>query len=150
LSGVSGILPPRADTWESRDLPVLRAAVELHEESGRRLRTSAIEKATGFDKETVQRALRALYRERYFEEATGRYGGEIIFVGEPTGEALRHAEQWPSPEVQLRKLIAAFELSPLMIRVMRKNAAAQGRSGSGWPQRCLKSPSAHSAARAET
>ena len=42
-----------ADTWESRDLPVLKAAVEIYEESGRRLRPSAIEKATGFDKETV-------------------------------------------------------------------------------------------------
>ena len=98
-----------ADTWESRDLPVLKAAVELYEESGRRLRASAIEKATGFDKETVQRALRALYREPYFEEATGSFGGEIIFVGEPTGEALRVAGQWPSPEVQLQRLIAAFE-----------------------------------------
>lgn len=77
-----------AETWESRDLPVLKAAVELCEESGRRLRPSAIETATGFDKDTVQRALRALYREPYFEEATGSFGGEIILVGKPTGEAL--------------------------------------------------------------
>jgi hypothetical protein len=98
-----------ADTWESRDLPVLKAAVELYEESGRRLRASAIEKVTGFDKETVQRALRALYREPYFEKATDSFGGEIIFVGEPTGEALRVAGQWPSPELQLQRLIEAFE-----------------------------------------
>lgn len=101
--------PTMADTWESRDLPVLKAAVELYEESGRRLRPSAIEKATGFDKETVQRALRALYREPYFEESTGSFGGEIILVGEPTGDALRVAGQWPSPEAQLQRLIAAFE-----------------------------------------
>ncbi len=97
------------DTWETRDLPVLKAAVELYEESGRRLRPRAIEDATGFDKETVQRALRALYRQPYFEESTGSFGGEIILVGEPTGEALRVAGQWPSPEVQLQRLIAAFE-----------------------------------------
>lgn len=97
-----------ADTWESRDLPVLKAAVELHEETGRRQRASAIEKATGFDRETVQRALRALYREPYFEEATDS-GGGIFLVGAPTGEALRIAGQWPSPTVQLQRLIEAFE-----------------------------------------
>ena len=57
----------------------------------------------------MQRAPRALYREPYFEEATGSFGGEIVFVGESTGEGLRVAGQWPSPEVQLQKLIAAFE-----------------------------------------
>lgn len=107
--GVSGILPGMADTWESRDLPVLKAVVELYEESGRRVHLSAIENATGFNKETVQRALRALYREPYFEEATGSFGGEILVVGEPTGKALRVAGQWPSPELQLQNLIAAFE-----------------------------------------
>lgn len=85
------------------------SGIRLYEERGRRLRASAIEQATGFDKETVQRALRALYRQPYFEEATGSFGGEIILVGEPTGEALRVAGQWPSPEAQLQKLIAAFE-----------------------------------------
>lgn len=105
----SGILPVMADTWESRDLPVLKAAVDLYEQSGRRLRASAIENVTGLDKDTVQRALRALYRQPYFEEATGSFGGEIIFVGEPTGEALRVAGQWPSPEMQLQRLIEAFE-----------------------------------------
>ena len=81
------------DTWESRDLPVLRAAVELYEERGHRIRAREIERATGLDKETVQRALRALYREPYFERATDSFGGEIVFVGEPTGEALRVAGQ---------------------------------------------------------
>ena len=109
MSEVSGILHYMAATWESRDLPVLKAVVDFYEESGRGPRANAIEKATGFDKETVQRALRVLYREPYFEEATRSFGGEILLVGEPTGEALRVAGQWPSPEAQLQKLIAAFE-----------------------------------------
>lgn len=97
------------DTWESRDLPVLRATVQLHEERGHPIRAREIERATGLDRETVQRALRALRREPYFEKATDSFGGEIIFVGEPTGEALRVAGQWPSPELRLQRLIEAFE-----------------------------------------
>lgn len=61
------------------------------------------------DPTALTRALRALYCEPYFEKATDSFGGEIIFVGEPTGEALRVAGQWPSPELQLQRLIEAFE-----------------------------------------
>ncbi|MFN3002213.1 hypothetical protein [Mycolicibacterium wolinskyi] len=42
-----------ADTWESRDLPVLKAAVELYEEEGLGPTASDIEARTGFDEETV-------------------------------------------------------------------------------------------------
>lgn len=98
------------DTWSSRDLPVLRALVQIYENTGRTMiRASDIENATGFDKDTTQRALRALSREPYFEEAKGSWGGGILFVGAPTGDALRLAGQWPTPENQLERLIAAFE-----------------------------------------
>jgi len=98
-----------ADTWQSRDLPVLRAVVDFYEEKGRCVRARTLEAVTGFDKETVQRALRVLYREPYFEVATSSFGGEILLVGKPTGAALRVVGQWPSPEVQLERLIKAFE-----------------------------------------
>lgn len=97
------------DTWTNRDLPVLRAAVELYEEHGRGPRVSAIEARTGFDTDTVQRALRALYTEPFFEKSAGSWGGGMIMVGAPTSEALRVAGQWPSPEGQLERLIAAIE-----------------------------------------
>lgn len=96
------------DTWMSRDLPVLRAAVDLFEETGRGPNASAIEAATGFDEDTVQRALRALYTEPYFER--GVEGDDQIFaVGNPTSAALRVAGNWPSPEVQLERLITALQ-----------------------------------------
>jgi len=47
---------------------------------------------------TVQRALRALYTEPYLEEGRSAFGGKILSVGVPTGEALRVAGAWPSPE----------------------------------------------------
>lgn len=98
-----------ADTWESRDLPVLRAAVEVYDQNGRNASATELEAACGFDKDTVQRALRALYREPFFEKGLTTWGGDILAVGPPTSAALRVAGQWPSPEVQLERLIAALQ-----------------------------------------
>lgn len=109
LSAAFGILPPMPATWESRDLPVLKAAVELYEEKGRGPRVSAIEERTGFDHDTVQRALRVLYTEPYFEQVRTASGAGFIVVGKPTSAALRVAGQWPTPETQVERLIAAFE-----------------------------------------
>jgi hypothetical protein len=97
-----------ADTWESRDLPVLRAAVELFDQTGRNPSAAELEATCGFDKDTVQRALRALYREPFFEEGMTDWSGNILAVGPPTSAALRVAGQWPSPEVQLDRLIGAL------------------------------------------
>lgn len=100
------------DTWSDRDLPVLRAVVDIFEQTGRELiRVSELEKATGFDEETVQRAARALNREPYFELKGEFFGGGFMGVGAPTGDALRTAGQWPTPEAQLERLIAAIEQS---------------------------------------
>lgn len=104
-----GILPRMPSTWESRDLPVLKAAVELYEEKGRGPRVSAIAARTGFDQDTVQRALRLLYTEPYFEEVSTASGVGFIIVGKPTSAALRVAGQWPTPETQVERLIAAFQ-----------------------------------------
>src|SRR3954447_4431258 len=71
------------DTWTARDLPVLRAVVDIYEETGRSvIRASDIESAVGMDKATVQRALRALNSQpSFFEKVTGALGGEILMVG---------------------------------------------------------------------
>lgn len=98
-----------ADTWDSRDLPILRAAVELYDQTGRNPSAAELGAACGLDKDTVQRALRALYREPFFEEGVTSWGGGILAVGPPTSAALRVAGQWPSPEVQLDRLIAALQ-----------------------------------------
>lgn len=104
-----GILRHMPDTWESRDLPVLKAAVEIFDRTGRGSSAAELGAACGFDKGTVQRALRALYREPFFEEPRQAFSGDILAVGRPTSAALRVAGQWPTPETQLERLIAAFE-----------------------------------------
>lgn len=97
------------DTWTNRDLPVLKAVVELYEETGRGPRVSDVARKVDFDEPTVQRALRALYTEPFFEKGMGSSQKQLIFVGKPTSAALRIAGQWPTPETQLDRLIVAFE-----------------------------------------
>ncbi|WP_254358677.1 hypothetical protein [Mycolicibacterium peregrinum] len=70
---------------------------------------TAIEARTGFDNDTIQRALRVLYTEPYFEEVSTASGIGWIIVGKPTSAALRVAGQWPTPENQVERLIAAFQ-----------------------------------------
>ena len=49
------------DTWNTRDLLVLQAVVDIYEDSGTYLtRAIAIERRTGVDHDTVQRALQVL------------------------------------------------------------------------------------------
>lgn len=110
MSVGGGILPDMTDdTWTNRDLPVLKAAVDLYDRTGSYPMAYQLGAACGFDEDTVQRALRALYREPFFEEGMNTASGKILGVGPPTGAALRVAGQWPSPEIQLERLIAAFE-----------------------------------------
>lgn len=97
------------DTWSARDLPVLRAIVEIYDSTGREnIRTRDIVSATGFDVETVQRAVRALHREPYLVGGTESSQQGYVFVGIPTGDALRVAGLWPTPEAQLERLITAL------------------------------------------
>ncbi|MBW0016393.1 MAG: hypothetical protein JO236_02420 [Mycobacterium sp.] len=98
------------DTWTHRDLPVLRAAVKIYGSGTRsNIRVSDIERAVDLDSQTVQTALRFLHAEPYFQEY-GSVEGQTgyAFIGAPTGDALRVAGAWPSPETLLERLIAAF------------------------------------------
>jgi hypothetical protein len=96
-------------TWTNRDLPVLKAAVKLYETTGRaRIPVTDIAAAVGFDKESTLRAIRALYRQPYFEEGVTSGQGDFVWVGPPTGEALRAAGQWPTAENLLERLVAAL------------------------------------------
>jgi hypothetical protein len=99
------------DTWNARELPVLQAVVDIYDESGSYLtRATSIERRTGFDHDTVQRALRRLNSQpSSFEKVVEASGGQVIMVGPPTAEALRVAGAWPSPEVLLRRLISSLE-----------------------------------------
>jgi hypothetical protein len=100
------------DTWTNRDLPVLKAAVEIFDNTTRsNIPASDIERAVGFGNAAVQQALRLLHtKPPYFEEEGSlRAHGGWIYVGPPTGDALRMAGKWPTPENLLDRLIAALE-----------------------------------------
>jgi len=97
------------DTWLDRDLPVLRAAVEVFERESDPMDADDIAAEAGLDAETVQRALRALSTEPFFEQGQETANGDILWVGKPTGQALRVAGQWPSPETLLDRLLTALD-----------------------------------------
>jgi hypothetical protein len=101
-----------SDTWTNRDLPVLRAIVDLWEEQDEDeggIEPWEIARRTGLDKETVRKALRTLNLQPYFEDAQVVGSGDIWMVGAPTADALRIVGQWPSPEVLLNRLIAELQ-----------------------------------------
>lgn len=98
------------DRWNERDLPVLKAVVEIFDRTGRSVISARnIESEVGLDKESVQRALRALNTEPYFEKMNEAFGGEVLSVGAPTSEALRTAGMWPTPENLLARLVEELE-----------------------------------------
>lgn len=100
------------DTWTNRDLPVLKAVVDIFEgDDDDNIDPDEIARRTGFDDDSVQHALRALYKHPYLERDSGLSdaNGRVVFVGEPTGDGLRAAENWPSPEGIVDRLVAAIE-----------------------------------------
>lgn len=98
------------DTWFDRDLPVLDAAIRIYDRTGRAMiRAADLERASGLDCQTVQQALRALHAEDYFEKVARAFGGHVLGVATPTGEARRAVEAWPSGEVLTKRLVDALE-----------------------------------------
>lgn len=97
------------DTWLERDLPVLRAAIAVFERDGDPMDIDDIAAEAGFDTDTTQRALRALCTEPFFSDGRETGNGDILWVGKPTGAALRVAGQWPTPELLLERLVTALE-----------------------------------------
>jgi len=99
------------DTWTNRDLPVLKAVVDIFEDNDEDgIDAGEIVRRTGLDA-AVQRALRALYKHPYLERDSGMSdgSGRVLYAGEPTGDSLRAAENWPSPQGIIDRLVAALE-----------------------------------------
>lgn len=95
-------------TWEERDLPVLRAALAIIEESDHGLaREEEIQQQTGFDQRTTQRALQALVDGFFFASVMETDWG-IHGVGKPTAQARQAAGLWPTPESLADRLVAAL------------------------------------------
>lgn len=100
------------DTWVTRDLPVLRAVVQLYEDDENSeywIDVFDIVQKTGLAEEVVQRALRALKSSpSYFDDVSEHQRG-IDAVGPPTAAARRAVGAWPSPENVVERIVAALE-----------------------------------------
>jgi hypothetical protein len=100
-----------ADTWNDRDLPVLRAVVELDEREGRPVTAEDVRFVTGFDPNTVESALRALAGEtnpRYFDRTHGALGDPTLWVTNVTGHARRTVGAWPTAETLADRILAGL------------------------------------------
>ncbi|MGW0502188.1 hypothetical protein [Micromonospora sp. NPDC003241] len=127
-------------TWEGRDLPVLRAIVELTEEGITSIAPGAIAKKIDMDRRDVDLALRALATEQppfFGHSVTRGFGGlnDIDRILLPTGHALRTVGAWPKPENRVDQLIDALRLAadreadPEQRSALRKTAAYVGGVG---------------------
>ena len=101
------------DTWATRDLPVLKAVVELFDGGEWRVGGAQVAERTGLAEDVVQRAFFALANEdpplfKYIDTSS-LAGPEIGWVYEPSGEARRRVGAWPTPESLADRLVQAMD-----------------------------------------
>jgi hypothetical protein len=100
---------PLADTWDSRDLPALRAIVQLFDASEYNdVRPEEIERESGLTNAQVNRAAVALHDDGLIE-MTSAGPGELLWVTKVSGEARRMVGAWPTAESGVDRLVAALE-----------------------------------------
>jgi hypothetical protein len=101
-----------ANTWEARDLPVLRAIVEMSDEGVWHVEPDQIAERTDLGAETVQVALWALACEDppFFDyiNLSGLNDKAIGGIQNPTGHARRTVGTWPKPEDRIEQMIAVL------------------------------------------
>lgn len=86
------------DMWHQRDLPVLQAIVRLKDENpGQPIPRKPVEELTGFDAETVRRAVFSLMDEPFLETG-GTLADHHEHIKRVTGNGKRAAEFWPTPD----------------------------------------------------
>jgi hypothetical protein len=86
------------DMWYQRDLPVLQAIVQLKDENpGQPIPRKQVEGATGFDADTVRRAVHSLADEPYIE-TDGSLADFHEYIKRANGNGKRAAEFWPTPD----------------------------------------------------
>ncbi|MEE6311025.1 hypothetical protein V1634_29725 [Plantactinospora veratri] len=93
--------------WDTTDFPVLKAAVDLCNESRGDAAVGAIVARTGLDQQTVMASLRRLEAEHppFFEKMHKMSFGGVSHVFQPTGHAQRTIKAWPKAEDKLEELI---------------------------------------------
>ena len=97
---------PLADTWFTRDLPVLRAIARLIDEPphGSAPYLGAVVPASGLPKPQVVSAANALVTAGYCEALTN-HAGEIVRFTAVSGEARRLTGLWPTPQSEWERLV---------------------------------------------
>jgi hypothetical protein len=101
---------PLADTWFSRDLPVLRAIVRLIDEPphGSAPYLGAVAPASGLPKPQVVSAANALVTAGYVEALTN-HAGDIVRFTAVSPEARRLTGLWPTPQGEWDRLLEQLE-----------------------------------------
>jgi hypothetical protein len=100
---------PLDDTWEGRDLPVLREAVRgADAEPNVGIRFEAISAATGLSVDDVYRAARAL-EDAGFVTVHGVIPPHASRINHVSAEARQITGAWPTPEHALDRMVAALE-----------------------------------------
>lgn len=103
---------PLADTWDWRDLPVLRAIVQELDSTMEPVMLPTIGALTGLDGDDVKRAVLALDRAGLITASwTEAGGGEkfVHFVRDVGATAFSLVGAWPSPDTGVDRMIAALE-----------------------------------------
>ena len=97
---------PLADTWFTRDLPVLRAIVRLIDEPphGSAPYLGAVVPASGLPKPQVVSAANALVTAGYAEALTN-HNGDIVRFTAVSPEARRLAGLWPTPQGEWDRML---------------------------------------------
>jgi hypothetical protein len=101
---------PLADTWFTRDLPVLRAIARLIDEPphGSAPYLGAVAPASGLPKPQVISAANALATAGYVETLTN-HNGEIVRFTAVSAEARRLTGLWPTPQGEWERLLEQLE-----------------------------------------
>jgi hypothetical protein len=88
----------------------LEVIVQLYDETGGLMGSTAIGAAAGLSEEDTQRALRALQHNNpsFVTKMQAQGSGDIYLVGPPTGHARRVVGAWPTPESLTNRIVAAL------------------------------------------
>ncbi|MCO7238694.1 hypothetical protein [Aeromicrobium sp. CnD17-E] len=104
---------PLTDTWHTRDLLVLRAAVRHIDATGEEARVHHLTQATGLDSEQVIRAARALDSAGIVSAVIldGGWGGptQVEAIRRLSRQAYELSGAWPGPDSVADRLLATLQ-----------------------------------------
>jgi predicted ArsR family transcriptional regulator len=97
-------------TWESRELPILRAIHDLEEADSVQVTTGELAQMAGISEPDARRAFHALLEDGYVQSGTilGGSPQQVILFPSLRGDGRRAIEQWPS-ETALAALLSVLD-----------------------------------------